>query len=199
MAEENQGRDIARYRKIALAPEYLQQKDMGALEEALMSFQEGIGVQRNEDTEDATKIMMSNPKTLQDYLQNFMGKYQRELNASTLRDLRVEYSDLFEEMYTPENLPKVNDRVDSGVTYEEYMKRYTKVGEIAQSKSDNFTEEEKEKAKKDLMELNKIAVPLQKFEGLELDGLKGPIDKESLGKELNAAYEEKPEEEPKAA
>ena len=95
MTEEIQQKDIARYRPIALAPELIEQKNMGALEETLLSFQKGIGVEINEDTRDSLRIMFKHPQVLQEYIGNFVGKYQKELYTSTLKDLKKEYSNLF--------------------------------------------------------------------------------------------------------
>ncbi len=194
MVEETQKRDIARYRTIALAPQLIEQKDMGALEETLMSFQEGIGVQINEDTQDAVRIMMKHPQTLNEYLENFMGKYQKELMASTLRDLRGEYSDLFYKFYSKENLPKVNKLFDSGITYEKIMGKYKSVKEKADNVANNFSEDEQKQAKIEVEELNKIMIPLTEFEKLEVGKLGKPIEESSLRKALNAAYEEKPKD-----
>jgi predicted O-linked N-acetylglucosamine transferase (SPINDLY family) len=175
-----------------LAPQLIEQKDMGALEETLMSFQEGTGVQRNEDTEDAIRIMVKHPQALSEYLENFIGKYEQELNASTLKDLRGEYSDLFEKFYSKANLPKVNKLFDSYTTYAKIMEQYNSVKEKATSKTSNFSDEQKKQAKSELEELSKIVSPLQAFESLRIQSLGEPIGESSLRKALNSAYEEKP-------
>ncbi len=198
MAENTQKEGIARYRTIALAPQLIEQKDMGGLEEALICFREGVGVQRNQDTEEEIRIMVKNPQTLNEYLENFTGKYQKELMTSTLKDLREEYSDLFGKFYTKANLPKVNKLFDSGITYGKIMEQYQSLKEKATSKTSNFSDEQKKQAKSELEELSKIVAPLQAFESLKVQSLGVPIDETNLGKALNAPYEKK-EELPKAA
>lgn len=181
-------KDITRYRPIGLANEFAESGDQGGLEKTLGSVLRNIEI-KEEEIEDLSKTL--NPEN---FMKVYSGKYQKALFSQKLRDLRKLYSGLFEELYTKENLAKVDELFDSNVTYEEFMEKYAKVGEIAKSKTDNFTKEQKEKAQKDLKELNKIAFPLQKFERLELDGLKGIINRESLGTELNSMYEEKLED-----
>ena len=195
MTEEIQQKDIARYRTIALAPELIEQKNMGALEETLLSFQKGIGVEVNEDTRDSLRMMFKHPQFLQEYIGNFVGKYQKELYTSTLKELKAEYSDLFAKFYDEKNLPKVYQLFDSDITYGKIMEKYNSLKEKADSKTNNFNDEQKKKAKVELEELSKIVDPLQAFESLKIKALEGPIEETSLRNALNFAYEEKSQQE----
>lgn len=202
MAEEKKytykPEDIERYRPIALAPEFVEKKDMGALEKTLLEFVSGLGVKVDHDVESEVTFITSKPDRLEDYIGLYTGKYQKALRSSTLKELRNLYSDLFEKFYDKENLPKVNKVFNSDETYGDFIKKYVRVVEIVQSKTDNFTDEQKKKAESDLKELNKIIFPLTEFEKLKIDYLRKPINEESLKKTLNDAYKEGLEKETKS-
>jgi len=193
--------DIKRYRPIALAQEQAKDEDNlknGKLEQTLLKFNEeaGIKYERQEDAETAARTLVSNPRALQEYIANFGEKFGKALEGSTIGQLYELYSEKFDSYLSPESLAKAQEIFEANADrkYGEFMEDYIATGEIVKSKTDNFTKEQKEKAKEKLKYLNKIMVPLNAFENLELKALEGPIDKKTLGKQLNSLYEERPEQ-----
>lgn len=182
--------DIARYRSIALMPELLEQNDQGGLEETVTSFVEGLGAKLKQDNEGITSSILASQQSLQNFMSNFGDKYQKALGSSTLKDLRGLYSDSFEKFYDAGNLGKVNQLFASDRTYGDFIMEYQTVAEKAQSKTGNFSDEQKKQAKEQMNELNKIMLPLSEFEKIELSKLKDPIDGNSLKKKLNSMYEQ---------
>lgn len=199
--ENNQGEeykytfeDIARYRPIMLAPEFVENEDLGSLEETLINFAEGLGVDKK-DVDGIVATAKTSQQSLQNFISIYSNKCQKALGSATLKELRGLYSNSFEEFYSEKNLLKVNEIFNSDETYGSFIKKYAKMTEIIQSKTDHFTEEQKKKAQEDVSELNKIMVPLIEFEKIELESLKGPVNENSLKKKLNLMYEEKPQQE----
>ncbi|RLG15351.1 hypothetical protein DRN69_03105, partial [Candidatus Pacearchaeota archaeon] len=149
--------DIEIYRPIALAPELLEKKDMGGLVETILKFFENLGVKEERYREGLVESIYASPEGLEAFVKdNLENKYQKALYNQKIKDLRELYSDLFEKFYSEENIAKVDKVFNSDETYESLVKRYTELGEIAQSKTDNFSDEQKKKAQKELKELNKV-------------------------------------------
>ena len=188
--------DIEIYRPIALAPELLEKKDMGGLVETILKFFENLGVKEERYREGLVESIYASPEGLEAFVKdNLENKYQKALYNQKIKDLRELYSDLFEKFYSEENIAKVDKVFNSDETYESLVKRYTELGEIAQSKTDNFSDEQKKKAQKELKELNKVVMRLQEFENIKLYELRGPINEESLKKKLNEMYKEEKRQE----
>lgn len=187
--------DIAKYRPMALAPEFLKAKDMGTLEETIVNFfEKGLGVKNKGDIEAAVKPYMTNQNALQSFIGNFVGRYNESLYSQKIEDLRELYDSSFKKYFTEDNLAKVDEVFSSEDTYESILNKYAKAAEIAKSETGNFTDEQKKKAEKTIQQLNKILMPLQAFEAGKIDDLRKPITEKVLRKSLNALYEEKKED-----
>lgn len=188
--------DIKRYRAIALAQEYLKEKDQGGLEKAISTFlAKGLGVKQGHDADDlATSLKRVTP----DFIENFYSKYQKAFQGSTLKQLRELYDSQFKEYFTEEDLAKADEVFDSDETYGDFIKNYQAIAEKATSQTSNFSDEEKKKAQKQLQILNKIALPMEEFEKLEINKMRAPIGKDILKEKIKDAYnpkEEKKQEE----
>jgi hypothetical protein len=181
--------DIKRYRAVALAQEYMKEENEGGLEKAILALlKDGIGVKTDDDAKDLKDSLNPN------FIKNFDYKYKKALESITLRDFRGLYDGLFKEYFTGEDLEKANELFDSDETYGSFMKKYAALAEKAKSPTDNFSKEEKESAKKQIMALNRIAIPLQDFEKTEINKMRAPIEKTSLKERIKDAYNPKQEE-----
>jgi hypothetical protein len=190
MAEEDyqyNTEDIGRYRAVALIPEFLEEKNLGALENTLIELSKNIGV-REKDRKGVASIF-SNPQSLEKTLEIFGESYKNSLYSQKIKDLREYYSSSFEDVYTEENLPKVNEIFNSDIKYEEISRRYNNAKKFMELQGNEY-KEQREQAKKDYAELSKVVVPLQEFENFELDKIRDPARKEALKKRLNSMYQE---------
>lgn len=181
--------DIKRYRAIALAQEYAKEGNRGGLEQAVSTFlTKGLGVKLNHDARDLAASLNPN------FRDNFYEKYQKSLNSISLRNFRELYDGLFKEYFTEEDLQKADSIFDSDETYASFMEKYNLIKEVVQSKTSRYSKKEKEKAMKELMILNRVALPLEEFEKLEIDKMRNPINKGLLKGKLKEIYNPKEEE-----
>ena len=178
--------DVIDYRPIVLALEYNKEKNQEGLEKVVSQTLHNI----TGGTKDRNRENIRKSLNTESFIKVFAGEYQNALAFVTIRDLRELYSDSFKGYFSEENLPKVNAVFDSDEKYGDFVNRYNALAEKAKSPTNNFTEEEKKKAQEELQELDKIRLPLEEFEKIELDKIKGPIDKDSLKKRLNDMYKE---------
>ena len=180
--------DIERYRGIALAAEMVKAKNPKGLESALTQFNLAIGVPKKE-AGDIASATLRNPK---DFLEGYSAKYQKARESATIAELLQFYYGIFEKYFSEKNLPKALEKFRGmgHTTYKELREKYEAVREIADSKTTNFTDEQKENAKKKATRLEQILVPIETSETIEIEKLKAPVSEAMHKQMFNALYEE---------
>ena len=179
--------DLDRYSPILTIQQAAKEKNNTAVIESTEYFLRNLGISE----EDAKLLMPTALEGLEKLVNGFIPKFGKVLGSAKLSDLRNYYSDSFEKFYTKENLSKVDEIFDSSDTYESIAKKHAKAKEIVESNTGNFSDEQKEKAEKDLKKLERIVVPLDEFMKLKVEKAMEPYRTKSLKEEMNSAYEEK--------
>lgn len=186
---DNYIEDLIRYRPMAVAGSLIKDDNKAGGLEAALGFVGNL-VPNKEDAEAISSAIGVSEESMKQLLGVYIGKYAEAQAKITLRELREFYADKFEKFYTPENLEIVDSLFDSDQTFGEVYQEYEKAQEIANTKTDAFSDEEKESAKKKADELGKIVKPIGKFEELEIEGMKKPYVVRALKSELNDPFKE---------
>lgn len=180
--------DLARYRPAAVAAQFYQEKNesaaKGALEKLVSTLDIGkdgpVFVKKIRDGKEGDKVLAS----------IFAPEYEKVLMSAKINDLFNLYAGYFKEYITGDSYEEVVKVFEEygDENYKDMLDKYVEAQETLDSKRPNITEDEKKKAGETLMKYGKIVIPIQSFEGLEIEKISGPIKKSALRNDLTDMF-----------
>jgi hypothetical protein len=195
-----------RYQYAAAAAQFLQGKDITSTKKSLDKLLvDGMGV-----TDSDAQLGMvwnaysDNPQKMAEGIargvQIYSGKYQEALGKKTINEMFERYSTEFDKYLEGAEIEKAKSVFSKlgDKNYEFILEQASQLQEIIQSKTKKYSQEEKEKAQKELEEkYADIIETIQEFEELRLAKLMAPIRESTIKDNVKERYAVKEKEQEK--
>ncbi|MDO8467571.1 MAG: hypothetical protein Q7S56_01320 [Nanoarchaeota archaeon] len=201
MERPDYGAEMKKYAYGAIAGRHIEQKDPRGAQISLEKLASKDGLNLGKDLEAFVKGTYASKEGIQTASIISANNYGKAMANSTASKLWDFYKDIRGKYIGEEEKERVETEVErfKDVNYGEIKKKMEAAEEILKSKTDNFTKEQKEKAKKELEKYQKIYILFATLNDAYLGKYESNVEEEHRRRLLQETFKEEREDLAEAA